>query len=118
MEAAEIKGVLANCAGFNFEHGYGAINRCKECKEMSQLQYSYEHYPKMKKKLEALPWAKIVEDPRNPKDNEYPTEDGVYLTMLDADEHAVLSNPFREGHFLMYNKTHVKWWMPMPNFEN
>ena len=58
------------------------------------------------------------EDPRNPKDNEYPTEDGVYLTMLDADEHAVLSNPFREGHFFMYNKTHVKWWMPMPNFEN
>jgi len=110
MTTEEILKVLQECT--NFDGTNGAINQCPECKDMTQYDYSYIHYPKMVKKLESLPWTKVVKDPRNPKPDEYPTEDGEYLVMLDVDEHAVWTNTFRNGHWCIYDKTHVKWWMP------
>lgn len=68
MDRQEILDILKQ--GANFElgedgHGYGAINRCPECKDMTQYDYSHSHYPKKKALLESLPWN-VVERPRNP----------------------------------------------------
>jgi len=69
----------------------------------------------MKSLLESIPWTKTVENPRNPKENEYPEENGWYITMLDCNEHEILVNRFEKGDsgWSFYNKTHVKWWMPL-----
>ena len=72
-----------------------------------------EHYRVCKAMLESLPWN-VVADPRNPKDGEYPSEDGTYITMLDCNEHEVLTNDFRNGFWTVYHKTHIKWWMRLP----
>lgn len=116
MNRGEILEVLKVGANFQFDkdgYGYGAINLCPECEGMSLWEYKYEHYPKMAELLESLDWN-VVENPRLPKDNEYPTEEGEYLTMLDCDEHSIFINRFREGHWTLYNKTHIKWWMKLP----
>ena len=106
--------------GANFEikpkgTGYGSISNFPECRNkngvMTSHQY-YIHYEKKKKILESIPWTKVVENPRNPKPEEYPTKDGEYITMLDCNEHEVICNSFRDGRWLLYDKTHVKWWMP------
>jgi len=121
MEAKEILEKLKN--GVNFElkfekdkfTGYGAINNFDECKldgEHTQSWYNNVHYPEKKKIIESLPWN-VVENPRRPKPEEYPSENGDYITMLDCDEHAVWHNKFIDGNWLIYNKTHVKWWMPI-----
>jgi len=121
MEAKEILEKLKEGANFElkFEEGnftgYGAINKFDECKLESghtQYWYDYVHYPEKKKILESLPWS-VVKNPRNPKQEEYPSENGDYITMLDCDEHAVWHNKFRDGNWLIYNKTHVKWWLPI-----
>jgi len=120
MEAKEILEKLKEGANFELTfkdglwHGYGAINTFPELKVDDDLMeyYMFVHYPAKKKILESLPWN-VVGNPRNPKPGEYPTEDGDYITMLDCDEHAVWHNKFREGNWLIYNKTHVKWWMPI-----
>ena len=117
--------LLALKEGANFEmtkenfgySGWGNILNFPECKEMSRSEYNY-HYEKKKKLLESLPWTKVVENPRNPKEGEYPTEDGEYITMLDCNEHEVLTNRFRDGSWLLYHKTHIKWWMLNPLWEN
>lgn len=116
MDRQEILDILKQ--GANFElgedgHGYGAINRCPECKDMNQYDYSHSHYPKKKALLESLPWN-VVERPRNPMACEYPTEDGEYIVMLDCDEHAVLNNSFKNGKWTLYHETHVKWWLKLP----
>lgn len=125
MTTKEIIDTLKEGANFHFYkvnkvngfcHGYGAINNFDECNldntpHMTNAEYCYLHYPNKKRLLESLPWN-IVEHPRMPKDEEYPFEDGDYITMLDCDEHAILINRFRNGHWVLYNETHVKWWMP------
>lgn len=63
--------------------------------------------------LERLPWTKTVSNPRNPKTSEYPFSDGYYITMLDCDGHAILVNTYRDKHWKLYDRTHVKWWMPL-----
>jgi hypothetical protein len=63
--------------------------------------------------LERLPWTKTVSNPRNPKTSEYPFSDGYYITMLDCDGHAILVNTYRDKHWTLYDRTHVKWWMPL-----
>ena len=110
MSQEEIVKVLQEACAFDGTHG--AINMCPQCENMSSFTYSYEHYPKMCKLLESLPWNKVVKDPRNPQPDEYPTEDGEYIVMLDCDEHAVWTNTVRDGYWVIYNRTHVKWWMP------
>ena len=90
---------------------------CPKCAGMTPFQYGI-HYDEMKKRLEALPWTKTVERPRMPRQDEYPTENGEYITMLDADEHYILVNTWRDGHWTLYDRTHVKWWMPLPKVEN
>ena len=45
---------------------------------------------------------------------EYPTEDGTYITMMDCDEHAVHTNTFKDGRFSWMDRTHIKWWMKLP----
>lgn len=123
MEAKELFEKLKEGAGFELEfengrwHGWGAINRFDECRigRMTQTMYDCVHYPEKQAILESLPWTKVVENPRNPRPDEYPTEDGTYITMLDCDEHAVDINYFKDGHWSWYDKTHVKWWMPMPD---
>lgn len=121
MEAKEILEKLKEGANFELKYdkdgclgGYGAINTFPELKVDDDLKeyYMFVHYPAKKKILESLPWN-VVDNPRNPKPGEYPTEDGDYITMLDCDEHAVWHNVFHDGHWLIYNKTHVKWWMPI-----
>jgi hypothetical protein len=123
MEFIEILQKLKEGANFElkFENGefdgYGAINKFDECKLDSghtQYWYDYVHYPEKKKILESIVWN-VVENPRNPKPEEYPSEDGDYITMLDCDEHAVWHNVFRNGGWLIYNRTHVKWWIKIPN---
>lgn len=118
MIASEIFDRLKEAANFELNengYGYGAINRCPECKGMSEYEYSSYHYPAMCKILESLPWEHIVKYPRNPQIlDEYPKEDGVYLTMMDCDEHAVCTNTFRNGAFTWMNCTHIKWWMKLP----
>lgn len=122
MDGKEILAKLKEGANFELKFedgnltGYGAINNFDECKLYSshtQYWYDYVHYPEKKKILESLPWN-LVENPRNPKPGEYPTKDGDYITMLDCNEHQVWHNTFRDGNWLIFNKTHVKWWMPIP----
>lgn len=125
MNTEEILNKLKEGANFKLErtdsgsyNGFGAINRFDECKtenNPSPSWYNNVHYPAKKKILESLPWTGVVENPYNPKEGEYPTENGDYITMLDCDEHAVWTNIFRDGHWLIYDRTHVKWWMPMPD---
>ena len=100
---------LRKYANFTIKKGYGAINLCPECKNMTKEQYNV-HYDKCVKQLESLSWNK-VENPRMLKKNEYPSEDGDYITMLDCDEHSVYRNIFSDGHWLVYDRTHVKWWI-------
>jgi hypothetical protein len=125
MTTEEILSKLKEGANFKLEctssghyNGFGAINRFDECKtenNPSPSWYNNVHYPTKKKILESLPWTGVVDNPYNPKEGEYPTENGDYITMLDCDEHAVWTNIFRDGHWLIYDRTHVKWWMPMPD---
>ena len=123
MEARELFDRLNKAANFDLKKtesgiwiGSGAINMCPECKGMSMSEYDI-HYNKMRRELESLPWIKTVQFPRRPLPEEYPTEDGEYITMLDADEHYILINTWRNGHWSLYDRTHVKWWMPLPNME-
>ena len=121
MEFKEILEKLKEGANFELKfengivYGYGAIDNFDECinNKMSKIDYLCEHYIQKQKILEALPWV-IVKNPCNPKENEYPNEDGNYITMLDCDEHAVWVNSFKNGHWLVYDRTHVKWWIRIP----
>jgi hypothetical protein len=121
MESDKIFNILKKYTGFELKqtehgvHAHGAINWCPKCKEMSGLFYRTVHYPVASRKLESLPWTKIVKDPRNPQEGEYPTEDGVYITMMDCNEHEVCTNEFRDGCFAWMHKTHIKWWMKLPD---
>lgn len=121
MTQSEILQKLKEGANFELEYdgnrfsGYGAINNFPECRidgGMTQLEYII-HYAGKKKILESLPWSNTVQNPRFPRPEEYPSEDGDYITMLDCDEHKVLCNTFKGGQWLLYNRTHVKWWMPV-----
>lgn len=114
MSSEENLRVLKEGADFNMKlgFGFGAINKFEECEKMTHQEYS-KHYEQKRILLESLPWND-VKNPRNPRPDEYPTKDGKYITMLDCNEHAVLCNTFRDGGFLLYNKTHIKWWMPNP----
>lgn len=118
---SEIINTLKEAAGFKLEktkigyHGTGAINHCEVCRGMKEPEYLNYHYPRMKAKLESLPWTKVVSNPRNPKPEEYPSSDGQYIVMLDCDEHFVLINEFIAGRWTVYHNTHVKWWMPLPD---
>lgn len=118
MTAKEIFDTLKCAANFEFEntnwgyHGFGAINMCPECKDMTRYEYAC-HYENMKKLLESLPWKGFIKNPYNPQSGEYPIEDGEYITMMDYNEHEVCTNTFHDGHFVWMNCTHIKWWMPL-----
>lgn len=121
MTTNEILQALKEGANFEIEPkgtGWGSISNFPECRNknggMTSHQYDI-HYEKKKKILESIPWTNVVENPRNPKPEEYPTKDGEYITMLDCNEHEVICNMFRDGRWLLYDKTHIKWWMPVPN---
>lgn len=122
MENKEILNILQKAAGAKFSFNSkgelwfsGSIAHCNESEGISDEKYNDEVYPKMKSLLESIPWTKTVENPRNPKENEYPEENGWYITMLDCNEHGILVNRFEKGDsgWSFYNKTHVKWWMPL-----
>ena len=117
MNRQEILNILKEGADFSLDeydgHGFGSIGRCPQCKDMTNFEYCYVHYPKMKNLLESLPWN-IVGNPRNPKPEEYPSEDGVYITMMDCNEHEVCTNIFKDGNFSWMNRTHIKWWLKLP----
>ena len=123
MTKEEIYNILKIAAGFELDSnnlGIGAINKTFKSKyedfpNNNILQeYINEHYPKMKEMLESLPWEKEIITPRNPKKDDYPTEEGMYITMMDCNEHEVCTNYFHDGHFSYMNKTHIKWWMKLP----
>ena len=123
MTPQEIFAILKECANVVIEkqdgriHGFGAINMCPECRQMTQEHYCNVHYPRMAEKLESLPWTKVIKDPRNPQKDDYPTKAGEYITMMDCDEHQVCVNTFHDGYFVWMNRTHIKWWMPLPNID-
>lgn len=123
MNRQEILDVLKTAANFELDengHDYGSINNFPECNldsedSMTLGWYKSVHYPRMARLLESLPWDKVVRYPRNPQIyDEYPTEDGVYITMMDCDEHAIYTNTFKDGRFGWMNRTHIKWWMKLP----
>ena len=93
--------------------GSGSIDKAYCLTHTTGDQYP-EFYNKAKKSLESIPWESEVRNPYHPKESEYPTEEGYYITMLDCDEHAVDINRFSNGHFCLYDRTHVKWWMKLP----
>jgi hypothetical protein len=124
MTEKEIYDILKSSVNFEVEKlsdgtyfGYGNIRRCEECIGMTWEYYLSHHYPDKVAELESLPWTKVVKDPYNPQPEEYPTEDGEYITMMDCNEHEVYTNTFRDGHFSWMNRTHIKWWMPILNFD-
>ncbi len=127
MTTKEIIEALREGGNFKFHKngtvwvGHGGINCFDICKldetghpqGITEYDYIHHWYPKKKKILESIPWTKEVKYPRAPVIyNEYPEEDGEYITMLDCDEHAILINTLRNGTWTLYNETHVKWWMP------
>jgi hypothetical protein len=122
MDTKEIVRILKTAANMTFEskdgrlYGNGAINRCLECRneKMIQEEYCNVFHPKMAKLLESLPWEKTVRSPRNPRIEEYPDKNGQYITMLDCNEHEVLINSYKNGRWSLYDRTHIKWWMPVP----
>lgn len=121
MIKKEIFDILKEAANFKIEqcsfgpYGYGSIAHCPQCKDMNQFEYSL-HYDIMKNLLESLPWEKVIKNPRLPEDNEYPKEDGIYITMMDCNEHEVCTNKFENGKFTWMNRTHIKWWMKLPEY--
>ena len=115
MSPSEILQILKNNTGFELEfknglfYGYGSIYKTNNLKETYSIK---------KESLEkSLPWTKTVSNPRNPKTDEYPDTDGDYITMLDCDGHAVLIHTYYNGKWALYNRTHVKWWMPLSALE-
>lgn len=117
MTRQEILDALMRCASLEInENGdaehIGSIARSWNS-ELDPASIYFDHYDRCKAELESLPWN-VVADPRNPKDGEYPSEDGTYITMLDCNEHEVLTNDFRNGFWTLYNNTHIKWWMKLP----
>ena len=116
MTRQEILDILKEGANFSLDekgYGFGAVNRCPECKGITSDYYWYVLYPAKTKLLESLPWN-AVKNPRNPLPAEYPSEDGEYITMMDCNEHEVCTNTFRSGRFSWMDKTHIKWWMKLP----
>lgn len=123
MSTKEIFDILKEAAGFELDadkFGTGSIAKTFKSKygqwpnnDVIQ-EYINEHYPKCAKMLESLPWTCNIKFPRYPSENEYPSEDGIYITMMDCNEHEVCTNKFHDGHFAWMNKTHVKWWMKLP----
>ena len=119
MNREEIFNILKEAANFELEQrtfgpfGYGSIEHCPGCKDMANAEYIF-HYNKMKKLLEDLPWEKVVKNPRCPLPDEYPQEDGTYITMMDCNEHEICTNEFKDGKFTWMNSTHIKWWMKLP----
>ena len=123
MKFEEILGKLKEATNFKMVktdtgyNGWGNISNFTECRDMTRGGY-HMHYERKRRLLESLPWTMEVGNPRNPKEGEYPAEDGRYVTMLDCNEHEVLCNRFEDGRWTLFDRTHVKWWMPIPeNFE-
>ena len=110
MTRSEILDTLERYGAFTLEKGWGSIGDV----QWGDPIYEYaEIYRECKEMLESLPWN-VVENPRTPRDCEYPQEDGEYITMLDCNEHHVTVNWFNGGKWTVYNRTHVKWWMKLP----
>lgn len=125
MTPEEILQTLKAAANFEMKRedfgwcGHGAINNFPECRVLGGMtpnEYA-RHYDRNSSLLESLPWTKEVKCPRNPLPDEYPDKDGEYITMLDCDEHAIWCNKFKDGHWVIYDRTHVKWWMPIPEIQ-
>lgn len=81
-------------------------------KKYKELSYK-EFYKEMERKLEELPWEMVVSNPCNPLEEEYPTEDGKYITMLDCNECGVLVNSFIRNTWSVYHKSHIKYWIKL-----
>ena len=122
MTRQEILDALMRCASLEInENGdaehIGSIARSwtfylnhikSEIKSWDYYSSYQAYYDRCKAELESLPWN-VVDNPRNPKDDEYPSEDGTYITMLDCNEHEVLTNDFRNGFWTLYHKTHISF---------
>ena len=121
MNRQEILDALKEGANFTLDengHGFGAINNFPECSPKSEspmdpFTYMNIHYPVKARLLESLPWN-VVKNPRMPEENEYPSEDGTYITMMDCGEHEIHTNQFKDGRFSWMDRTHIKWWMKLP----
>ena len=116
MTKEEIYRILKEAAGFELDEDNFATGSIAKTfpHNNSSIKYIGEHYPKMLQMLESLPWEKEINNPRNPNRDEYPTKDGIYITMMDCNEHEVCTNHFHDDHFTWMNRTHIKWWMKLP----
>ena len=110
MDTKEITFILKKYAGMDVRESNGNIVGFGSIAKAYHL-----FYIEAKRKLENLPWQTKIVYPYSPKDNEYPQEDGEYITMLDCNEHEVMVNRFSDGHFTLYDRTHIKWWMKLPD---
>jgi hypothetical protein len=113
MTRQEILDTLRRCASLEINENGDAENIGSIAISWNPALIYSDHYNRCKAELESLPWN-VVDNPRNPKDGEYPSEDGTYITMLDCNEHEVLTNDFMNGFWTLYHRTHIKWWMKLP----
>jgi len=77
MTTEEILQTLKAAANFEMKRedfgwcGHGAINNFPECRVLGGMTpYEYaRHYDRNRSLLESLPWSKVVEYPRNPRED-------------------------------------------------
>lgn len=115
MTNNELISALVTAVGYdpNKEHGMWRIGSAlteEELIAMSNLEYSWNYYPKIRKMIEDLPWIAVNEM--------LPPEDGEYLTLLDCNEHEIDKNciklkPDGKRHWGWCDR-HVCYWMPIP----
>lgn len=115
MTNNELINALIEAVGYDPDDEYGMYHigtalPAKEYREMSDREYIYKYYPKIRRMIEALPWISV-------KDSLPPT-DGKYLTLLDCNEHEINKNTIRlcgdgRRHWSWCDR-HVCYWMPIP----
>lgn len=115
MTNNEIINILKETVGYDSSKKYfmghiGSALSKEECIAMGNCEYHYDYYPKIRKKIESLPWISIKE--------KLPEIDGRYLTLLDCNEHEIDVNTINmcgdgNRHWSWCDK-HVCYWMPIP----
>lgn len=115
MTNNELIAALVEAVGYDPDEKYGmyhigsALSK-EEQIAMTQFEYSWNYYPKIRKMIENLPWIDANEM--------LPPEDGRYLTLLDCNEHEIDKNsielkPDGKRHWSWCDR-HVCYWMPIP----
>lgn len=106
MTNNELLKELYETTGFKLnEHDYGSISQAATNKDesMTNIEYLYEFYPEMKRRIDNLPWQ-----------SGKPSKPGNYITVADCNEHEVTYNSFNENGYWGWLDRHIIGWMPIP----